>query len=279
MEQIQHLWNEIQQFVKIGQEIGLSAILLKELFQDALSAPSPTTIVARLRSFPSGRSAVPMSIQAVLDREAAKLKDCLCSIKVIPIVHRSDGTVIGAWTTGSRFGPDPHIQFRLVGGKPNPGEIATQVAIRELKEEAGIICKEIDLTFIGMFKYGSRNANVIVFTINVYEHEIGRFERNGALRTPPIPSIEARGEAITFHILPLEDVISIAFDMKYGDPTMLRTDSLKYARQQYKLYRTHSASTNGLELDIPTVVGLRLLVFPLDSIKDTSLYWDGTLLS
>jgi hypothetical protein len=48
MEQIQHLWNEIQQFVKIGQEIGLSATLITELFQDALSAPTPTTIVARL---------------------------------------------------------------------------------------------------------------------------------------------------------------------------------------------------------------------------------------
>ena len=116
MEQIQHRWNELQQFVKIGKKIGLSATLLKELFQDALSAPTPTTIVARLRSFPSGRSAVPTSIQAVLDCEAAKVKDILCSVKVIPIVHQANGTVIGAWTTGSRFGPDPYIQFRLVGG-------------------------------------------------------------------------------------------------------------------------------------------------------------------
>ena len=130
-----------------------------------------------------------------------------------------------------------------------------------------------------MFKYGSRNATVVVFTINVYEHHIGRFQVNGSLCKPPIPSIEARGEAITFHIIPLEDVISIAFDMKYGDPTMLQTNSLKYARRQYKLYRTHLASTNRLELDIPAVVGLLLLVFPLDSIKDPSLYWNGTLLN
>ncbi|GAA4785114.1 NUDIX hydrolase [Microbacterium gilvum] len=78
--------------------------------------------------------------------------------------HRADGTVLTVRKRGTSA-------FMLPGGKPEAGESAVDTALREVREELGIVLRPSDLRLVGAFATHAANEAGHVLHATVFETE------------------------------------------------------------------------------------------------------------